>query len=297
MAFEKKITQESNTYKRENINNQKDVRNVYWGEVISIEDPTEGGRIKVRIAELDTQTPNDNLPFCYPLVPKFFHVYPQVGEVVRIILEDPMFPQRSRFWVGSVISQLQKIDYDGVYTALSTTNIGFTAPEKSVGQYPDAKGVFPTVSEIALIGRDNTDFVLRDKEVQIRAGKHELDNVLSLNKKNPASLTMTYEEVTGNTETRSTSLLLSDVIALISHEGIPKFKAAEIDKDERDRIINEAHPMVRGDVLVAALEILRKAILQHIHGYPTLPADKSGIIIDLENINFEGLLQKNVLIN
>ena len=58
MTFERKITQETNPYKR-NINVQKPVRNIYWGEVISIDDPTEGGRIKVRIPELDTKTPND----------------------------------------------------------------------------------------------------------------------------------------------------------------------------------------------------------------------------------------------
>lgn len=296
MTFERKITQETNPYKR-NINVQKPVRNIYWGEVISIDDPTEGGRIKVRIPELDTKTPNDNLPDCYPLMPKFFHVYPQVGEVVRIILEDTITPQRSRFWVGSVISQLQNINFDGVYTSQSTTNIGFTTPERAISEFPNARGVFPEINEIALIGRDNTDVILKNSEVQIRAGKHERDNILELNKTNPATMILTFEDVTGNTQTRSTSILLSDKIALISHDGIPKFRAAEIDQEERERIINNAHPMVRGDFLVNILEIFRNAIINHIHPYSTLPSDQSGIIVDLENINLEILKQNNILIN
>jgi hypothetical protein len=85
MAFERKITQTSDPYNRVG-NKATNVSNVYWGEVVSIEDNTDGGRIKVKIAELDTQTPNENLPYCYPLMPKFFHVYPKVGEVVRIII-------------------------------------------------------------------------------------------------------------------------------------------------------------------------------------------------------------------
>lgn len=294
MAYEKKITQQSDPYQRVG-NNEKKVSNVYWGEVISIEDNTDGGRIKVKIAELDTQTPNENLPYCYPLMPKFLHVYPKVGEVVRIILEDNESPQRSRYWVGSVISQLQNVKFDNVYRALSTTNLKQTQPLKAVSSYPEARGVFPDKKDIALIGRDNTDVILKEKEVHIRAGKHNIDNVLELNKKNPATHSLYYEKVSG--VTRSMSLMLADKIALISHDGIPKFRAADLDEDERNRIISEAHPTVRGDVLAEILEIFRKAIINHIHPYPRLSADKSGAILDLEKIDLESFKQNNILIN
>lgn len=295
--FERKYVQETNPYKRQFINNEKDVKNIYWGEVVSIDDPTQGGRIQVRIPELDINIPDENLVYSYPMLPKFFHLYPQVGEVVRIFIEDTRYPQRSRYWMGSVISQLQKVNFDGVYTALNTTNIGRGTPDTAISEFPNARGVFPEQNEIALIGKDNTDVILRDKQVEIRAGKHEFNDVLTLNKLNPASLSLTYEKPSGNTQTRSTSLLISDKIALISHDGIPKFKAAEIDEDERNRIIAEGHPMARADVLAEILEIFRKAILEHIHGYPKLPADKSGAIIDLENIDLESFLQKNIVIN
>lgn len=294
MTYERKIIQQSNLYERTG-NKEKMVRNVYWGEVVSIKDDTDGGRIKVKIPELDTKTPDVNLPYCYPLIPKFIHIYPKVGEIVRIVLEDVNTPQRSRFWVGSVISQLQNVKYDNGFRALSTTNIGQTTPLQAISTIPDAKGVFPLKEDVALIGRDNTDVILREKEVQIRAGKHELNNVLALNKQNPASISLTYEQVSG--KTRSTTLVLSDKIAFISHDGIPKFKATDIDEKERNKIIKEGHPTVRGDVLAEILEIYRQAIINHVHPYPKLGSDKSGIILDLEKINLESFKQKNILIN
>lgn len=296
MSFDRKINHES-PIDRKFSGKRTNIKNVYWGEVVSIVDTTEGGIIKVRIPELDTKTPNENLPDCYPFIPKFIHLYPKVGEVVRIILEDFEYPQRSRFWVGTVISQLQKINYDGLYTALNTTNIGRGTPDKALSQYPKAKGVFPSQNEIALIGRDNTDVILRDKQVEIRAGKHEYDDVFSLNKKNPASMSLTFEKPSGGTETRSLSLILADKIALISHDGIPKFKAADVDEDERNRIIENGHPMVRGDVLAEILEIFRKAIFEHIHPYAKMPSDKSGIILDLEKVDLESIKQNNIVIN
>lgn len=297
MSIDKKYIQESRPYRRESINNQANAKNVYWGKVISIDDPSEGGRIKIRVPELDTKTPDENLPYCYPLVPKFFHIYPQVGEVVRIILEDPAYPQRSRYWIGSVISQLQKVGFDGITTALNTTNVGVGRPEKALSQYPNARGVFPEKNEIALIGKDNTDVILRNSQVEIRAGKHEVGDVFELNRTNPASFSLTYEQPNGGTETRSTSLIISDKIALISHDGIPKFKASEIDEEERNRIIANAHPLARADVLLQILEVYRRAIFQHVHPYAKLPADKSSAIVDLERLDLTSMLQNNILIN
>lgn len=302
-TYERKYIHQSSPYKRDIGNTAKEIQNIYYGEVISVEDDTEGGRIKVRIADLDTRTADENLPWCYPMLPKFFHLYPQVGEVVRIFLEDVRYPQRSRYWLGSVISQLQKIEYDSLYTALSTTNVQLSAPENAISTYPDAKGVFPEREDIGIVGRDNTDVILRVRDVEIRAGKNELtdvndsDNsgVFKLNKVNPASVRLTYD-VTGQTTT-STSMIMADKIGIISHEGIPKFKAAEIDQNDREDIFNRAHPLGRGDVIVEALELLRKAIVQHIHGYPGLPADKSGILIDLEKVDFTQILQPNIVIN
>jgi len=297
MPFDKPYIQQSDAYKKLT-DTGRDVRNIYYGEVISLDDPTDGGIIKVKILGLDNHiTDLEKLPNCYPMIPKFFHVYPQVGEMVRIFIENIKFPQRGRFWVGSIISQPQRIGYDSIYTALSTTNMALTIPEPAPSTYPDAVGVYPTKEEIALVGRVNTDIILRNSQVELRAGKHENDNVLKLNVRNPATLSLTFEQLEEKEEYYSNTLMLSDKIALISHDGNPKFKAVRITPEERVRIFEQGHPIARGDVLVEALNIIRNALIGHIHGYSALPADKNSLINDLEKINFESILQKNVVTN
>ena len=273
-------------------------RTIYYGEVISIDDEVDGGRIKVRVPDLDNRTGDVDLPWCYPLLPKFFHLYPQVGEIVRIFLEDIKFPERSRFWMGSVISQPQKIGFDSKFTALSTTNFALTAPEASPTTYPDAQGVFPLKTDVAIVGKVNTDIILRINEVHIRAGKHENDNILKLNTKNPAEISLIYEPQSGTENIYySNTIVMSDKIALITHDGNPQFKAARLSSQDRKRIFDTGHPIARADVLIEALEVIRMALINHIHGYSGLPADKTAVIKKLEEIRFEAILQKNVVTN
>ena len=294
--YDKKYIQQTDVYRKED-NKQDSVKNVYWGEVISIKDDTMGGRIRVRIDGLDNHLKNDNLTECYPLIPKFFHQYPQKGEIVRIILEDVRYPQRGRYWVGSIISQPQKIKFDNRFSALSTTNAAISAPQPAPKTIPDAEGIYPNIEDVALLGRDNTDIILRERDIELRAGMHELNNNLKLNKTNPASVRLSFDTTTGNSETVSSNVVMADRIALISHDGIPKFKSNQLDATDRDKIFSEAHPLGRGDVIVEALEILRKAIIEHVHPYSGVPVDKSGIVLDLEKIDFTQLLQKNIVIN
>lgn len=272
-------------------------RTIFYGDVVDITDDTDGGRIKVRIADLDNRTLDNDLPWCYPLMPKFFHIYPQIGEKVRIFLEDNKFPQRSRFWLGSVISQPQKIGFDSKITALSTTNYACVQPEKAPSTYPDALGVFPLPTDVAIIGKVNTDIILRLNEVHIRAGKHENDNILKLNTLNPADISMVYELKTDSNTYYSNTIVSSDKIALISHNGNPQFKAARVSATDRTDIFTNGHPIARGDVLIEALEVLRQAILYHIHGYSAVPPEVSETITKLENLKFEPILQKNIVIN
>lgn len=297
MPFNKNYIHTSDPYKKVT-DTGSNVRNIYYGEVMSIDDSTDGGRIKVKILGLDNKIIDTNeLPDCYPMLPKFFHAYPKVGEMVRVFIEDKEYPQRGRFWLGSIISQPHKIEFDSIYTALSTTNMGVTVPEPAPSTFPDAKGVFPTKDEIGIVGRVNTDVILRDNQLQLRAGKHENDDILKLNVQNPASISLTFEQKENEDEYYSNTIVLSDKIALISHSGDPKFKAARYTAEDRTRIFEEGHPLARADVLIEALNIMRRAIIAHIHGYSGLPADKTSIINDLENINFEGIVQNNIVIN
>ena len=296
MPLDKPIIQTSDPYKKEG-SMIPTTRTIYYGEVMDINDPTEGGRIKVKIPDLDSKTSADELTWCYPVLSKFFQVFPKVGEYVRVFVEDMKYPQRSRFWEGPVISQLQKIGFDTIYTALSTTNMAITAPEPAISTIPDAVGVFPLREDIAIIGRVNADVILRVNQVSIRAGKHENDNVLKLNVKNPATIDMIFEPIGTTTNFYSNTIMQADKIAILSHDGRPQFKAARLTPEDRLKIFENGHPMARADVLVEALKIIRDAVVQHIHGYSGLSADKNAIINSLENINFDAIMQKNIVIN
>jgi hypothetical protein len=217
--------------------------------------------------------------------------------MVRIFIEDIKYPTRSRFWMGSIISQPQNIAYDSIYTALSTTNMALTNPQPAVNTYPDAAGIYPLKEDVAIVGRVNTDIILRINEVHLRAGKHENDNVLKLNTKNPATISMIFEPMKSATDFYSNTIIQSDKIAILSHEGKPQFKSARLTPEDRVRIFEDGHPIVRGDVLVEALNIFKNALINHIHGYAKLPADKTDIINTLESINFDNMLQKNIVIN
>lgn len=296
MSFDKPILQKSNPYKP--VDQTSTVtRTIYYGEVTSIDDPTEGGRIQVKILDFDNRTANPDLPWCYPLLPKFFFVLPQVGEMVRIFIEDIKYPERSRFWLGSVISQPHKIGFDSRYTALSTTNMALTSPEPAPSTYPDAVGIYPLKTDVGIIGKVNTDVLLRINQVQIRAGKHENGDVLKLNTTNPAQITLTFEKKPDAASFYSNTVIQSDKIAIISHNGDPQFKAVNLEDKDRERIFNEGHPLGRADLIVEALNVIRNVLINHIHPYSGLPVDKNLLIKNLEDLNFDNILQKNIVIN
>lgn len=293
MSFDKKyIQQTKSTYNKE-LNSQEPVKSIYFAKVVSINDKLDGGRIQVRIPDLDNDISDANLSDCYPILPKFFWNYPKVGEIVRIFIEDTRYPQKGRHWLGSVISQPQKIKRDDASTALSTTGLKTQPPEQAISTLPEAIGVFPDIADIGIVGRDNVDIILKERELELRVGKHQFNNILQINRLNPASIKMNFE----NEGKRSSTIISADKIALLSHAGDPKFKVLNVDSAERDRIFSKAHPMTKGDVLKAILEIYRNAILQHVHGYSGLAADKSKIIADLEKIDLESIISGNIVIN
>jgi hypothetical protein len=267
MPFDKPILQTSDPYK--GVGKQISVtRTIYYGEVVSIIDATDGGQIKVKIPDLDNKTGNADLPPCYPMMPKFFHSYPKVGEMVRVFIEDVKYPQRSRYYEGPVISQPQKIGFDSIYTALSTTNMALVAPDPAPSTFPDADGVYPLPEDIAIVGRINTDVILRINQISIRVGKHENDNPLKLNVKNPATIDMYFEPdnlVDTNPTYHSDTIIQADKIAILSHTGNPQFKAARLTPQDRQKIFENGHPLGRADLIVEALNIIRNAMVQHIH--------------------------------
>ncbi len=278
-------------------NDIKIARTIFYGEVTSIDDLNDGGRIKVKVLEFDKKILNNDLVYCYPMLPKFFHIFPKVGEIVKVFIEDIKYPQRGRHWMGSVISQPHKIKFDSAFTAYSTTDLALFSPDKAPSTFPDAIGVYPNKEDVGLIGRENADIILKPSQVMIRAGKHENENPLKLNVKNPAQILLSFDQKQKTTDYYSNTIIFSDKIALISHDGNPKAKSTLLTKEDRENIFKDTHPIPRGDLLIEVLDLMRKVLISHIHGYSGLPADPTAMIENLNNIDFSKLLQKNIVIN
>jgi hypothetical protein len=175
--------------------------------------------------------------------------------------------------------------------------MGAIQPLKSVKTNPNTDGVFPDIEDVGIIGRVNTDIILKKNQVIIRAGKHVNDDINTLNTKNPSSLTMTFEPNNSGTDYYSNTVLVSDKIALLSHSGNPNFKSAKLTAQDRINIFENGHPIGRGDVIVYVLNMFRKALLSHKHGYSNTAPILETILTDIEKFDFDSILQKNIVIN
>jgi hypothetical protein len=147
-------------------------------EVMSVEDPKKTGRIKVRIDGIDKgDITVESLPYCVPLTPRFLNVMPKVGELVLVFqyehkkgLKYTEFSSQ-RFWIGPIISQSNKLGYDPIVDARSIMTGGkFKVPDITLS---NTTGVFPNDDDIALQSRGNTDVILKEGQIWIRAGKYK----------------------------------------------------------------------------------------------------------------------------
>jgi hypothetical protein len=181
------------------ISEKLSTKNVFFGEVVSIEDRFESRMIKVRVYELDSKVENNSdLPECYPMFPPFFHFVPKVGERVMIFLDrlyrgDKNLNQEKRYYLSTTISQPQNIEYDPYhYSAASNESDSWLNRDNPISEIPDAKGTYPEKDVIAILGRKNTDIQMRDSEVLIRSGRHSKETLTEFNRKDPAYIQLRH---------------------------------------------------------------------------------------------------------
>lgn len=298
------------------IHNQKENHNnmFYFGKVDSTVDEYDGGTIRARIKGLDDHIINSTeLPSAFPLLQKFFHVTPKVGESVMIFIPDSTNPYADRVYMGPIISQPQNLYYDKhFYTSRSMMGSGFVSPKEAPSTIPENLGVHPKKDDIALQGRDNSDVILKQNEILIRAGIFETttnkDEVKKFNKKNPAYIQIKHDVTIddNNNEVKGTvTNIVASKINFITHEyGQPRFKLNDqnemISEDEILQIIKKAHPLAFGDLLVEYLKLQREAFINHVHPYHGKKAQDLSGSEDIDKyleFNIESILSKNIRIN
>ena len=275
---------------------------LYIAEVKQVIDETDGERIKVRLLPADgrkrwTKT-DDNLTTAFPLLPKMLHIKPKVGESVLILTINDDSQYSQCFYIGPIISQPQFMNFDSYYLGSgSLLNGAFYAPSKAPSVNPDTHGSYAKDEEIAIYGRRDTDIILGDKDLRIRCGarKFKDDNVnFEYNKRNPSYVKLSefdniINRVDGN-DSNTTVSIVADEVNILSHNGkgaanVLADQNGEINGEDAMReIIEKAHVLPYGDVLVDFLTMFLQMFKSHTHKYANLPPcpDEASKKLDLK---------------
>lgn len=289
---------------------------IKMAQVESVEDDADGLRIKARLSQDGMKTTSE-LPYSYPLLPKTFRIVPKVGEGVLIFLSELGNNDSNRYYIGPIISQDQKLNFDqydyGRGTALSLLQGGEIEPLTKLSKYEDTNGSFPKVGDVSVVGRKSEDIILKEDEIDLRCGirtkpinesdKNLVGDIL-FNRINPSYIQLKYKKGIGfskNQEADSIINLVADKINIISHKDVNSFNLTDkeelIKTSEMDDIMTKLHQLPYGDVLVKVLEIIRNAITNHVHPYPGMPPCIDTYVTELLGTDFNDILSNNVRIS
>lgn len=285
---------------------------ISFGKVESVQDPTDSGNIKVRIDGVDSPNTNTaDLPNAFPLIPKHLNVTPRKGELVFIIKSKVISSgeYEQRYYIGPIISQPQHLDNDQTLNAKSALPTGAIALDSAPSVNPEAKGIYPTGTEVALQGRDNADILFKKAEVLVRAGKFVIDQPLQFNRVNPGYIqiksnvviTPADEEKKQSEERGTVTNVVADRINLLTHKGKPIFPLAGQDdyiSDEvQQEIFKRTQPVVYGDELVTFIKLVQEFIKTHTHNYHGMPSVQTELEEKIIKFQTDNLLSKNIRIN
>lgn len=276
-------------------------------------------RIKVRLENDRAITDDNDLPWCFPIIPKFFQSIPKEKECVLVITSELGNADSNRYYIGPVISQPQYMDLceykDGKGPATSLLKGG---EEKeilmNINKDPDTDGAFPNCEDISIIGRNTEDIQLKNGEIDLRCGIRSLANGniskdikgnVIFNTNSPAYLQLKYKQnLTTAKKQQSSSLinLVADKINIISHKDVNNFELTDnkslIKEENLDDIMSKLHQLPYGDILVEYLEILRKAIVLHTHNFGAMePPIYYGPIKIANELDFNKILSEHVRIS
>jgi hypothetical protein len=302
------------------------------GKVISVEDPDDAGRIKVRVMGVDNSVVDAETFYAFPMLPKHINVVPKVREGVLIFTFKSNNNKVDRLYLGPVIPQpqyLDKAEFD--IEAWDAFSFGRKDFGPAPTQRKKIRGGYADKEDIAIQGRKNTDVILKSDEVLIRAGKFvfkgdkannsrsedEFDSKLGykFNNRTQAFIQIKYNAQINVPENNNESKeygtitnVVANKINLLTHkEGNPRFNLTNQDNlisdDEMQKILKEAHPLVFGDKLVEFLKLVKYAISNHTHKYPGMTPHSEGsstyakAMQEMNEYNLDQILSKNIKIN
>jgi hypothetical protein len=307
-------------------------RLIYPAIVREVSDNAGYNRIKAEIVNLsnegriyagkDKDASLEQMPICIPLLPEFMHVRPQIGETVLLLLENPSDPTSARYWIGPVINQQTKLEFQSFASAQAIYNKA-SLNGNQIGGSPstrndnDAGTLFAKQDEIAFQGRKNSDLVLGNNQVKLRTGifqnlldfKENTDYPCQIELKiveqpiATSGVRLADAELNATFEPFSQQNIKASNINLISPEG--KFRklssaTAELAYNPRLNDFGEEaktlHPAVLGDELVNILYLIISYMFTHIHT-PQSPALANNFAFELQKFRNKNFLSAQILSN
>lgn len=277
-------------------------------EVLSVNDDKAGLRIKVRLDPEDNDLSIDRIPYCFPLIPKHFHINPKVGEMV-LVLTSKVNSIGKRWFIGPIVSQQYGLYNEPFLTAKSVLENGIvTQPLPKPELNPENEGSYPDREDVALQGRNNADLILKDNEVRLRCGFKKnrygrYEDSLVFNREDLSYIQMKYKlHIDKNDKVfYSTINIVADRINLLSHDSRTPFTLNDskelITDDELERILEKAHPLPYGDDLINFLKELVEVIRTHVHKFPKDPPDFTEPQIKTLSKPLENMLSNSIRIN
>jgi hypothetical protein len=277
-------------------------------EVISIFDENDGERIKVRISPEDDRKSDKELPYAFPLLPKMLHVKPKIGEYVLIVLTQVSDGNSNRYYIGPIISQPQFLDGDDLISSTSLYPGALKEPDIAPSTNADSFGALAKDEDIAIYGRKKSDIILTNDDVRIRCGSRLKDNTqkgeIVFNRTDPAFIHLKHTDHNrgeGEDTYRSTATVVADKINLIGNQSKDPFRTNDkkdlISDDVMQKIIEQAHKLPYGDVLVDFLILFVKTFAEHTHPYPGLPPCHTSDYINTISYDLNQILSESVRIN
>ena len=181
-----------------------DGQQIFFGKCVDSDDPLMLGRVRVEPESMNitalqnssstfnpnSTNPNKNGkwspvdPFVYlPLLPYFVNQVPKVGEKVMLFYYNTNTKTgRNKFYMISTYSSPTTIKFEDGSSSQTRLNSGYGNSTEKLppiknqnGTFKNDKnkGVFPEPVDISISGRDSADFILKEKDVLLRAGKHK----------------------------------------------------------------------------------------------------------------------------
>lgn len=278
-------------------------------QVIDINDETDGQRIKVRLSPEDDKKSDDEIPYAFPLLPKLIHIKPKVGELVLVVLTEVSNGYSNRYFVGPIISQPQFMDGDDfLINTMSLYPGSYKEPDVAPSTNAESHGSLANNDDIAIYGRNKSDIILTNNDIRIRCGSRLKDSNekggIVFNRLDPAFIHLKHSDTNRGEEGdeyRSTATIVADKINLIGNQSKEPFRTTDkvhlIDDAEMQKILDMAHVLPYGDILVDFLKLFVKTFATHVHPYPGLPPCQTEDYIKTTSYDFDKMLSESVRIN